>query len=171
MKEIQAEGTRYMYFTENEEFPTEVALGLKIDNSLAHLFWENVIHKNMEDIRLVLIRGFNKPEEEARVCFLHWNDKSDLALLDEKVRENVYTDADFRSSIKTELRKTICFVCNWSGDTLVVPTGDPYIGAPGLEESKLKLRVATGGFKKCPSCGSDLRQGVVKIFSTNNILT
>ncbi len=164
MKQIQAEGTSYIYYARQDDLPEAPVFGLETIRKIPErTLWNELLLPAMDDFRLALI-SFHQPDTEAWVYYLHWNDGSQLDLLDKKVEDDSYTDEDFKHAVKTELQTTMCFACGWSGRTLVMPTGDPYLGAPGLDDVKLKLRVATMGFKRCPTCGANLRQGVVKIF-------
>lgn len=164
MIEIQAESTSYIYIAEKDGLPPETFIDFTVQKVPTQSLWTSVLSKDMNDFRFVLIRGFVKNRKDMWVYYLHWHDNIDLVALDEKVLRGTYTDEDFIDAVKTDLQTTICPLCNWAGLTLVMPIGDPYIGAPGLEMQKLKRRLSAGGFRKCPNCGADLKQGVVKIF-------
>src|SRR5690606_36447476 len=88
-----------------------------------------------------------------------WSGGPDLEALDRRVLEGTYTDADFAGSVKTVYQETICSQCGAGWQTLVMSGGDPYPGAPGLDQRTLEM----GKFLLCPACRASLRQAVVKI--------
>jgi hypothetical protein len=156
MKEIQVENTRYIYFSQIDSLPEESEIGLKIEGFSS--FMKEHLDKSL-DLRLVLIKTFFNPST-FYVYYLYWSNGQDLKELDQKVTGNTFTDEDFKASVKTVYQKTICSNCHSALDTLVIDTGDPYLGSPGLLQDKLRRSV----FKQCPNCRESLRQAVVKIF-------
>lgn len=160
MKEIQAEGTRYIYFTRTDGIPAATVMGLDVKG--IDPFMRQHLAES-EDVRLVLIPSPLWPDA-AYVYYLHWDDGRDLVALDHKVEEGTYTDEDFRHAAKTLYQKTVCDDCHEDWDTLVMPTGDPYLGAPGLEDVKIREHAV---ISRCPNCGAFFRQLVVKIFEAS----
>jgi hypothetical protein len=166
MINIQAEGLTYLYCTKDDDLTTidysklaVVQYPMIIDN------WEIIKAQGFEDIRLVLFQylfrlGVN------HLRFLHWDDGTNLDVLDNKVRVNNFSDDDFRSSLITQFGKTKCFKCNWERYTLSFPTADAYIGIANLEARKFQERYKRNSFKHCPNCGAGFTQLVVKIFDT-----
>ena len=163
MNKVQAEGTAYIYFDRADEVPRATAMGLRVEG-LDPFMVEQL--PNSTDVRLALVRSFFRPEA-ADVYYLYWDDGSDLDALDAKVERGAYTDDDFRNSVKTLYQRTVCANCQSQWDTLIIPPGDPYPGAPRLLQEKIRVRAARGSFKACPRCGARLRQMVVKIFRTD----
>ncbi len=161
MKQIQAEGTSYIYFTKAEGIPEASVMSCKVEGIADLEALESLLKSNMDDMRFVLSKLLRP--DILYFYVLHWDDDTDLNKLDERVLENSFTDEDFTNSVKTQLGRTKCFNCNWVGYTLVMRPAESYIGAPGLEQNKLALRYARHGFKNCPNCGGSLRQDVVKI--------
>jgi len=160
MKEAEAESAGYIYFAKADGVPGTIEMGLHVQG-LDPFMREQL--PDSSDIRLVLIRSFFRPDS-ADIYYLYWNDGSDLDILDRKVEQGTYTDDDFKNSVKTLYQQTVCANCHSKWDTLIIPPGDPYLGAPGLLESKIKAKADSGAFKICPHCGARLRQMVVKIF-------
>jgi ribosomal protein S27AE len=93
--------------------------------------------------------------------WLYWGGDVDLSALDKRVREGIYTDHDFEGAVKTQYSLTVCPVCGSQWDTLIIPPGDPYLGAPGLYEKKVEEWVRK--IRGCPACGARLRQLVVQV--------
>ena len=168
MKEIYPEGTKFIYLTKTDELPakgTEM-LGLKIEGVPPYEHWERVKSNGLTDIRLAVM-AFPIAPHQGYVYCLHWDDNTDLDLLDHRVTLNQYNDEDFMNSVKSQIQITKCFECGWEGLTLVMPTGDPYPNSPKLAKTKEERRYRRGGFIfTCPTCNTSLRQGVVKIFRT-----
>lgn len=163
MKEIQAEGTTYFYLTKKEGLPSSGTLDVAPMSIPNQMIWDAVLKTSMDDMRVILSSVLHPIP--LYLYFLHWDDKSNLDVLDEKVLNGTFSDTDFVNSVKTQLTTTKCFKCGWQGHTLVMPPAEPYIGAPGLESKKVALRYERKGFKTCPNCGASLTQDVVKIFS------
>jgi hypothetical protein len=118
--------------------------------------------REMDDVRLVLIRSLFRTDQ-ADVYYLHWDDGRNLHGLDQRVEDGAHTDGDFIHSAKTVYSKTRCPACQLRWDTLIMPPGDPYLGAPGLLYAKIRGH----RLERCANCGASLRQLVVKIFSAN----
>jgi len=162
MKQIEAEGTTYIYFGKEEALQDARILASDVMGIPDQTIWNSILKTDMSDMRIILSRLLQA--DRLYFYFLHWDDGSDLEILDTKVATNTFTDEDFIFSVKTQFKRTKCFNCNWEGYTLVMPPAEPYIGAPGLEPKKLSLRYERKGFKTCPNCGANLTQDVVKIF-------
>jgi hypothetical protein len=163
---ISAEGAKFLYCERRYKLPESSYEGIPIVRLPQNDLWREIIFPDMSDTRLALMTLFTSfaPLREYVAYFLHWNDKTDLHELDKRVKESNYSNKHFANSVKTQFQKTYCPECSWSGYTLVMQTGDPYDGAPGLHRSKLGKRFDQDGFLKCP-CGADFRIGVVKIFN------
>lgn len=162
MEKVIAENTEYLYFSEADGYPSEKLLDSNVVGIPSNHVREHVLAGQFSDMRLALIRF--PLQGELFTYFLHWDTNVDLLKLDQKVLASSYTDRDFEDSIKTQLLMARCSQCNWEGYALVVPPGDPYIGAPGLDQKKVARRYARHGFKNCPNCGAKFTQDVVKIF-------
>ncbi len=158
MREIEAEHTKFIYFTRADGLPGTRVMGLHV-RGLDPFMQRRV--QNSSDFRLVLMRNVFSPDA-ADVYYLHWNDGQNLNALDIKVEQGTFSDSDFELSVKTVYQRTQCPKCHLWWDTLVIPPGDPYLGAPGLLEKKVAMR--SGSYNTCPNCGASLRQLVVKIF-------
>jgi len=156
VKEIEAEGTRYIYFSRADGIPRPVEMDLQVKRY--HPFMTAQLAKAI-DFRLVLITLLRP--DEAYVHYLYWSDGQDLDRLDVKIEQGAYCDDDFQDAVKTVYQKTTCLNCHRIWDTLVMPS-DPYLGAPGLLQAKL-VKVGTK-IKPCPNCGASLRELVMKIF-------
>jgi hypothetical protein len=165
MKEIQAEGMRYIYFTRDDGLTTEILQQESIDGPSLRKIWDEVLANSLDDIRMVLIPSSMLPNM-LYLYFLHWSDKKDLDLLDQKVNDGTYTDDDFRNSVVTNFIRLKCVRnADWEGDALVLRTSDAYLHVRGLEEKKIDILWHTNGaLMVCPNCGSNLHQFVVKIF-------
>lgn len=163
MKEIEAEHTEYTYFGRTDEIPNVLANGLKVRN--IDSFMLDVL-RSSQDTRLVVIKNFFEPKI-GDIYYLYWDDRSNLDELDSKVENNRYADQDFTNSVKTVFQWTECLDCRQRWPTLVIPPGDPYRGAPGLLEQKIKR----AKFKQCPNCNAALRQMVVKLWLKEETIT
>ncbi len=93
------------------------------------------------------------------VKYLYFEPDKFPSNLDEKVRSNTFTDADFEDSVITKFQETVCVYCKWKGPTLCIEH-DCYVGNFELEVKKMRKLE----FKLCPNCGKSLRQSVVMIF-------
>ncbi len=158
MKHIKAENVDYVYFAPEDDISQMATL------SESEPMWSNPFmreHWNaFPDLRLVaVVLPWSK---SVLVYWLYWGDGTDLHALDLRVKAGTYTDADFEGSLKTVYSRHICFSCNREWDALIIPPGDPYLGAPGLDDRKLKAWWPR--LLKCPACGASQRQLVVKIF-------
>jgi hypothetical protein len=164
MKEIQAEGIKFVYLTPSDGFPIGIVHDLEINKApYLELLWDTIKADGLNDIRLVIVQ-YTIWEDIGNIRLLHWNNQVDLRLLDEKVRNGTFTDEDFESSVLTVFGKTKCFSCGWEGYTAVMFTADYYAIVPGLEARKVEERREKQGFKVCPNCGAKFTQLVVKIF-------
>jgi hypothetical protein len=158
MKRILPQNVEYLYFNPEDD----IAQASSLDD--CEPMWSSPFMRErwnrFPDVRLV---GAVLPWSKIMPMYwLYWDDGSDLCALDARVESGTYTDADFESSVKTQYSKTICDSCKREWDTLIMPPGDPYLGAEGLLEQKLQMWGPK--FKKCPACGASLRQMVVKFF-------
>ena len=164
MKEIQAEGITFFYLTKNDVLPHNELMGMTIrETPLLGSVWHTVIQENLDDMRAILISYGYRPKL-LHVSFLHWNDGTDLDLLDRKVIDGKYNDNDFQNAVIAKFGRTICTKCNWEGYTLVFYTSEAYIDNAELEQEKMRSRQEAEGFMKCPNCQTRLRQMVVKVF-------
>lgn len=161
-KKIVAEKTEFIYLYKKDPYPLE---GCLVNGLSVCLFSRN--SSNPEnfvldylDMRIILV---NNPlnSKSSILYYLHWDNNQDLEELDERIEKDEFTDEDFVCSIKTFAQETLCPKCGCKYNTLVVPSGDIYTGAPGLMNDKVKNK----RYKSCPSCLSSLRQLVVKIFT------
>jgi hypothetical protein len=159
MREIEPEGTSYIYFSKTDDLPAERVMGMMV-SPIGPFMRRQLQLRASTDFRLVLVRSPFRADD-AWVYYLHWDDGTDLDAIDIAVKEGRYTDNDFRHAAKTEYQKTRCDGCHRAWDSLVMPTGDPYLGAPGLDDIKLREHVV---IQRCPNCGTSFRQLVVKIF-------
>lgn len=156
MKEITAEHVTSLYVPRVEGAPEPGEVGRPIEG-LGPFMRDRL--NDADDFRLVLIPSV--PHFDVlHAYFLHWDDGRNLDDLDQKVEQNTYTDQDFLHSAKARHERTRCTHCGHVWNTLVMPTGDPYLGAPRLEQLKIKQHRIV----RCPHCGSSLRQLVVKVF-------
>src|SRR5262249_6448827 len=105
------------------------------------------------DIRLILVPRWLHPTA-GDVYYLYWDDDSDLEQLDDKIRQDIFTDENFQNSVKTLYQQTICFNCHNIWKTLVIPTGDPNHGGAKLEQAKISNKSTRNAFKRCPNCGA-----------------
>ena len=164
MKAIEIENIKLIYFPKTVDLPDETVMGLQVTGlSFLRSIWDEISLNDFTDMRLILMKYSFQPDVW-KIHFLHWDDGSNLEILDEKVAQGTFTDEDFKNAVITTLGRTKCFKCNWEGYTLVFFTSEAYVGVPELEQRKMKVRQSRNGFKMCPNCGSKLRQLVVKIF-------
>jgi hypothetical protein len=88
---------------------------------------------------------------------LHWSDRSDLDLLDEKVRNGEADDDDFAGALLAEPRSITCGSCQAQVRVLAVDTGQ------ALFASSLASRLRGHELKAaCPACGARLGLPVVE---------
>jgi hypothetical protein len=164
MKEIETDNTKFVYFPKTGDLPEATVLDMQVLGlPFLHSVWDEIVLNDFTDMRLILMKYSFQPDVW-RIHFLNWDDGSNLEILDEKVAQDTFTDKDFKNAVITTFGRTKCFKCNWEGHTLVFFTSEAYIGVPELEQQKMKERKSRNGFKVCPSCGSKLRQMVIKIF-------
>lgn len=156
---VQAEKVNLIYFTADDELPTNSHEGYNIINLPDEMIWKNIISRDNRDTRLVLFPTF------ALSYFLHWETCVDLAELDNKVSNNAYSDTDFEDSVLSEAGITACFKCGWQSLTLFVPRDAVYPQAAGLLDAKLKRRLQRNTLiYRCPQCDTELSRFVVKVF-------
>jgi DNA-directed RNA polymerase subunit RPC12/RpoP len=157
MFEVKVENTRFLYLTEGEvPYPAAPFTEIKVPPTEA---LENIARA--DDVRIAI---FENPLRKGVgwVNFLFWPNHPQLADLDLKVCKGDYSDEDFAASVKTEYIRTICPQCGRSWPSLVIDSGNPYLGAPGL----INRKIAQSRILRCPACGSSLRLLVVRIFET-----
>ena len=156
MYKLTSENVEFYYFPKSESLSQQTKLPIEanIPNDLILL-----LVKESNDTRWSLFKSILYPQH-GHFYILYWNNNQNLNELDRAVKEGVYVDDSFKSSVKTVYQNTVCDTCRRTWKTLVIPPGDPYPGSPGLLEHK----IATSQFKICPFCGASLRQMVVKIF-------
>jgi hypothetical protein len=162
MKEIHVEGMKYFYCFKSDGLPSKNIEEMLIrDNPLLHDAWDSVLQADFDDMRLILLASLFQPKI-LHPYFLHWDDDTNLDILDSKVASDTHTDADFHNAVISRFGKTFCTNCDWQGYTPVLFTAESYINQPELERTKIDLR--QGSFKHCPNCNVRLRQMVTKIF-------
>ncbi len=157
MKLIQIEGLPFelIYFYANESFEFSQPLNQDLRPFLP--FMEKEL-KNHFNLRLILIKGF-LGYDAYFVQYLYFEPDKFPRDLDEKVRSNTFTDADFEDSVVTKFQNTYCVYCKWKGPTLCVERDYYYKNFELYLEKTRKLE-----YKLCPNCGESLRQSVVMIF-------
>lgn len=163
MKRLKTEGLEFIYLSAQDR------LTFDEQTAEAHLLratWDQIEATGLHDIRPILINYPVSPHKQ-HIRFLHWNDQRDLLELDVRVDKDLYTDEDFRLAVVSEFGRTRCSNCDWEGYMLVLFTADVYAHLPLLEKQKIEQRNNSTGFEKCPACGSNFRQMVVKVFSTS----
>lgn len=170
MKEIRAEHANYIYFTEADGLPQMRVMGLQVKGFIP---LPQKYGTSGADTRFVLVKSPFRSEvgEVAYFYYLHWNDGTDLTVLDQKVEERTFTDADFEDAVLTTYQRTRCMYCHHEWHTLHMHI-DHYLvlGSPRLPEQgnirlfEVKYARRASTFKRCPNCGASLRQMVVKIF-------
>jgi hypothetical protein len=153
---VTTEGTTFFYLTgfDDESSIDSSGLFVTIQDRAAFSRVRQLCDVRAAVFESMLRRG------RGNVYYLYWRDNRDLSELDQRVGTSSYTDEDFVTSVKTIYQNTLCDRCRASWNTLVIPPGDPYPGAPGLLEKK----ISSSKFVPCPRCGASLRQMVVKIF-------
>lgn len=157
MKEIVAEGMKYLYFPMKEGLAPEILPN--VNASALQNLWEELLSKHSNTFRFVLFRF----RATLFLYFLYWLGDKNLKEVDEKVETDSYSDNDFKNAVATRFGKLRCSNCGWEGYTLVMTLADVYVAHSALEDHKLKL-LTDDKIKKCPNCASRLRQLVVKIF-------
>src|ERR1043165_639277 len=154
MHEITAEGTRFYYFVpgEAEAGPIDLPLEARLPDPALVIWLES------EGSRLALFPSLLNPRRGI-FYFLYWPGETDLSASDRRVLDGTYTDADFAPAMRTVFQRTFCDSCHRDWPTLVIPPGDPYPGAPGLMDRKIRA----ARLERCPGCNAYFRQMVVKI--------
>jgi hypothetical protein len=160
VNKITAEEAKLIYFARTDPPELETLLGLNV--ALVPPRMEEWL-KDATDFRLVLQKGF-PVGNRVLVYYLHWDDGLDLDALDEQVQHHMFEEQAFSRSIRTIFQHTTCDGCGKTWPTLVAPTGDPYDGAPDLQNRKICEHMFIRG---CPSCGAAFRQLVAKIMTKN----
>lgn len=113
---------------------------------------ELMAHPRLRRVLTTLIR----PEPKI-YGVLHWSDGSDLAVLDEKVRDGVVEDGDFAGALFAEPRTIVCAACDAQVRVLAVDTGQPLLAGDRAERLRAhKLR------RSCPACGAHLGLPIVE---------
>ena len=156
MRQVQAEGTRFLYLTKGEDINSLNESELTLSGSLPE---ETAAVLESNDVRLTVFERMLR-RKQGGPYFLLWQDGRDLNEVDARVTEGSYTDADFAAALRTTYQETTCDDCGTASKSLVIPPGDPYPGAPGLQERK----IASARFARCPRCRAAFRQMVVKTF-------
>jgi hypothetical protein len=88
---------------------------------------------------------------------LHWSDGSDLAVLDQKVRDGTVEDDDFGTALFAEPRTITCRSYGAQVRVLAVDTGQPLFSADRAERLRAHALKAV-----CPVCGEPLGVLVVE---------
>ena len=159
MKNIKFQGIElieFIYCYLNETLRTANELQLYIMRSDS--FMENQL-KNSSNIRLIIMKNFWNSEKIGVAYYLYFEPDRIPKDLDNKIKNDTWTDADFQDSFMTRFQETLCFNCNWRGPTLCLDL-DCYLGNYKLYQEKIRKNI----LKPCPKCGDSLRQAVVKIF-------
>jgi hypothetical protein len=155
MHKVNAEGTIFFYLANSEPLVEVASCGLTVpmpDASVADKI------RRLADVRLVVFERMLRRGEGA-VYYLYWRVGRDLEVVDQQVLNGTHTDDDFIDSVKTVYQVTFCDRCGSHWHTLIIPSGDPYPGAPGL----LQHKIESSSFDPCPKCSASLRRMVVKI--------
>lgn len=153
VKQIVAENTVYLYIRRDEHLPDA-------DEAPFKLVFDEVVRTGPpadDDTRRAIVQ-LGRDTWVPR--YLHWNDGRDLDVLDRAVDNDTFTDDDFVNAVKADYQETICDACGSIWPTLVIPPGEPYVGAAGLHLRKVQSRETP----RCPKCGAFLRQKVVKFY-------
>src|SRR5688572_12977817 len=112
MKRIIAEGIEYHYFSAGEDIPSAAELGIHskhrdLDYQLAKA--KRILPANISDLRLVILQGSTRTvNDQSFIYYLHWEDGTDLNMLDHKVESGSFTDDDFHRSLLVEDSYTGC---------------------------------------------------------------
>ena len=123
MINIQAEGLSYVYLTKDDiDLATVKASGLKVvEYPMIYDNWGKIKADGFYDMRLVLFQYIFQLDAN-HLHFLHWDDGTNLDLLDGKINDSSYSDEDFHNSLITKFGRTKCFNCDWEGYTLAFST-------------------------------------------------
>lgn len=152
---VEAEGTRFLYVSPGVPFHDFV-------NTENFRGTHDLVSGN--DTRLAFFATFLQPDKLNQPYWLVWQKAVDLIRLDCSIKENMYTDADFKSAFRTVFEKTSCCSCGATVDALIVDAGDIYLGAPNLMQEKIKKLNSLA----CPKCAGSLRRLVAKIIRTHD---
>jgi hypothetical protein len=162
VKEITAEQMKYLYFAGNEGLSNEILKQDSVNSAVLRQLWEDILSNQAHTFRLVLIPSGVKTSTLI-IYFLYWLEDINLEELDLRIENASFNDDDFKTAVATTFGKLKCSHCGWEGYTLVMRLGDAYVAISQLEDKKLKF-LGEDKIKKCPNCGSSLRQLVVKVF-------
>lgn len=157
---ISAEGTKFIYLLGPEDPEQVTASGVIVPMPEPSIL---ALLRGLRDVRVVVFESMLR-HGRGHIYYLFWRDCPDLSLIDKRVLDGSYSDADFETSVKTVHQETWCDQCGTRWHTLVIPPGDPYPNAPGLLEKK----VAASTFERCPACGLPFRQMAVKVLGPAN---
>ena len=152
MRLVTAEGTTFYYFDPSESWAPPTGLWARRSPS-------GLVMEHIRRGRPIRLAAFVTMLDATSVLpyFLFWPTEPDLGALDIKVQDGTQSDADFEGSVRTVYQHTHCAVCGHWWHTLIIPTGDPYPGAPDLDRRKLEI----SQYLLCPNCRAFLRQPVV----------
>lgn len=156
MKRIKAENVDYVYLLPGDEIPSKVDEEPVLQNYLSQPEIFISLQSGL-DTRIAVSK-FTKGKWSIDILF--WNDSTDLVQLDADVLAGTYSDTQFINSVRVYPTNVTCFNCNHVWESLCIPGGEAYIGAPELGPKKFLL----SRLKSCPNCDRSLRISVVKIF-------
>ena len=156
IKQVQAEGTSYLYVTD----PLSDDLkGYHTKYSFNVFEIYNI--GNIDNIRMIL-EPIKNDGKDYFIFYLYWFVSKDLSELDKKVIDNSYTNHDFENSVKCEYHSGVfCEGCESSWDAFVIDTGNPYIGNKELKQKKLNSVFSRKANLACPKCNTPFRNSLV----------
>jgi hypothetical protein len=144
---IEIQGLKVMYLPKGIVLPVEHIENVDIleDRWIAN-------HPRMRRVLMRLLPDFSDT-----YYLLHWSNGDDLQVLDEKVRNQRVTDADFDDALVCELRSLVCPNCSAVFRGVVVDTGHPLFARDRAQRLK-----EHSFLKVCPACGGDMSALVVE---------
>ena len=161
MKEISIKGVSQVYLQPNETVPHEIEIGGNVWRVESPPAIMQSIVASANDIRAIIVRGLPQLGR-AYVHYLYWYRGANLEELDKGILASGDVDTYFQDVVITRYQRTICTDgCRERWHSLVIPHSGAFIANPpqlnlaNLEEIPIL---------SCPSCGTKIRQLVVKIF-------
>jgi hypothetical protein len=147
------------YFTIHENWNHSQYRGSKVhiySHEQMQRIEEYLISSN--DIRLVYK---NLLPNVLGISFLHWNDGTDLLLLDDELSGDKELTTYFSNAVICDFAHVRCFRCGWSSYALVFYSDIYPASFRDLQFTKMAQR----GRKNCPNCNEHLSLLVVKLFN------
>jgi hypothetical protein len=173
MKLITAEGIQYRYFAAGEQIPSASELGienqfLNLDSKLKKA--KRILPANTSDLRLVIVQRPPRDfREDAFVYYLHWDDGTDLGVLDQKVEIDTYSDADFERALLVEDSYTLCNRgCHYGWETLIIHP-EFYVGI--LPYDVARAKVWRRKSLNCLNCNAPTTHFIAKFTNLEPIAT